>query len=124
MQSVFGDLQFSVGWKTRGEIVLFGKTNNITIKAKAYEETDGITDAQKLAFNDFKENTATRLNEAEAMLSTIADGEPSRRFKPRTLLFNRSGEYALLCDDESDPDDGVAVVLSPKQRVVSQDDYL
>jgi hypothetical protein len=39
-------------------------------------------------------------------------------------LFQRDGGYALLLDDKSDEDDGIAVCLVPKAEVLSQDAYL
>jgi hypothetical protein len=48
----------------------------------------------------------------------------STRFSPRTLLFGRDGSYALLLDDVVDPDNGLAVCLSPEEKVVTQDEYL
>ncbi len=124
IQSILGDLQFSTGWKTNGEVVFDGKKYPITIKARAYAESDGVTDAQKTAFSAFKKERQQIIGEAEKLLAAYADRNNSGPFVPRTLLFDRDGEYALLCDDGADPDNGVAVVLSPEQKVVLQDDYL
>lgn len=124
MQSIFGELRFDTGWKIQIEISLFGKKQGITLKARAYEEEDGITAAQIVSFSDYSEHQLDRQEEIENLLNSYSDAEPLRRFKPRTLLFERDGGYALLCDDAADPDDGIAVVLSPEQRVLSQDDYL
>ena len=46
------------------------------------------------------------------------------RFTPTALHFDREGGCALLCDDEEDADDGIAVCIIPEKCVVSQDDYL
>ena len=124
IQTVLGDLQFSTGWKTSGKIVFGGKNCSITIKARAYAEADGLTDAQKAAFSAYKNDGAKIIGDAEELLAAYAVNSNAGPFIPRTLLFDRNGEYALLCDDKSDPDNGVAVVLSPKQMIVSQDDYL
>ena len=124
MQSVLGDLQFSTGWKTSGKIAFGGKECSITIKARAYTEADGLTDAQQAAFTAYKNDGLKIIGEAEELLTAYAVNNNAGPFVPRTLLFERNGEYTLLCDDKSDPDNGVAVVLSPKLMVVLQDDYL
>ena len=41
-----------------------------------------------------------------------------------TLLFGRNGECALLCDDNNEPDEGIAICIYPKAVIKSQDDYL
>lgn len=122
--AVFGELVFNTGWKTKSDIVFFGKNYNIVVKAKAYSEKDGITNEQETAFNYFKTNKDEQLKTVEKLLTDFADGETSKRFVPRVLLFQRDGGYALLFDDRKDEDDGVAVCLAPKTRVVSQDEYL
>ena len=40
------------------------------------------------------------------------------------LLFQRDGEYTLLLDDAKNPDEGICMVLYPKKKIVSQDEYL
>lgn len=124
IQSVLGNLYFNTGWKTNSEIVLFGNSYRVTVKARAYFETDGLTDEQQKAFADYKDHNSQREKEVEALLSAYAKTDCSARFFPRTLLFERNGGYALLCDDKDNPDDGVAVILSPDQRVILQDEYL
>lgn len=124
MNSVFGDLHFSTGWKTETEMELFGKTYSVIIKARAYYEADGLTSAQEMAFSDYKGCGDKRRREAEALLRSYAGENCAVRFHPRTLLFERDGEYALLCDDREDPDGGIAVILAPERKVMSQDDYL
>jgi len=57
-------------------------------------------------------------------LTNYTNGEPSSRFIPRTLLFERNGNYALLFDDTAEPDGGIAVCLFPEEQIVQQDDYL
>ena len=124
MQTIFGNLQFDMGWKTLYDITLFHRQYTITIKARAYFEDDGITDAQITAFSDFKGHQEEKEKRIEDLLVSFEPDSAPDRFKPRTLLFERDGGYALLCDDVCDLDGGIAVTLSPEQCVVSQDDYL
>ena len=122
--SVFGELVFNTGWKTKAEIVLFSKNYSIVVKAKAYFEKDGITKEQEAAFANFQAHKTEQLNIAEKLLMKFSVNEAAERFIPRTLLFQRDGSYALLLDDNEDEDGGIAVSLEPTAAVLSQDDYL
>lgn len=124
IHSTFGNLQFNTGWKTKIDVVLFEKVYHITVKAHAYNEADGITSAQESAISDYKSHMDEQNKEAEALLRSYSGEDCAERFKPQTLLFERDGGYALLCDDRDDPDDGIAVVLAPERKVLSQDEYL
>jgi hypothetical protein len=121
---IFGELIFNTGWKTKAKITLFNKEYEVVVKAKAYRETDGITAEQEKAYFDFGKNKSALLMTSEKLLNDHAEGKASGRFVPRTLLFNRDGNYALLLDDKDDKDGGVAVTLTPKAEVLSQDEYL
>lgn len=124
IDSVFGALRFDVGWKTEIDAALFGKNRRITMKARAYREEDGLTPEQERAFADYKSREGELWKAAEKLLRDYMGGDCGTRFSPRTLLFERDGGYALLCDDEEYPDEGVAVELAPRRRVELQDDYL
>ena len=122
--SVFGNVQFNTGWKTRTYINLYGDEHNIIVKAKAYAEKDCITEEQERAYRDFNANKSSLMKSIEKLLNDFVEGGASSRFTPRTLLFNRDGGYALLLDDNQDEDDGIAVCIAPKIEVMSQDEYL
>ena len=123
LHDVFGNLTFSVGWKARKSINLFGKDYPINLKVQAYFEEDGITKDQEDAYIDFCKSENNKLHIVEKLLEQYSD-LPEKKFVPKTLLINRDGSYALLCDDNDDPDEGIAVSLSPKEAIMSQDDYL
>lgn len=118
------EMTFHVGWKAKSNIAFYGKKYAITLKAKAYREEDGITVEQDQALSDFAAQKDTVLKTAEKLLDNFREGNGAAYFTPRTLLFERDGSYALLCDDRMNEDDGVAVCLSPTQTVVLQDEYL
>ncbi len=120
---VFGEMNFDVGWDKPETITCFGIKFNITVTAKAYFEKDGITEMQELAYRDYSANKDAKLALAEHMLLKFASDAKSR-FTPKTLLFNRDGSYALLCDDRDFVNEGIAVCFVPKEEIVSQDDYL
>ena len=120
----WGEMTFHVGWKVDSNILFYGKEYGITLKARAYRKEDGITAAQDKALSDFAIQKDAVLKIAEVMLDKFRNGNGAAYFIPRTLLFERDGSYALLCDDSMDVDNGVAVCLAPKQEVLSQDEYL
>lgn len=122
--SVFGQLIFNTGFKTKEDITFFNTNYSIVVKAKAYYEKDGITKEQEAAFCCFKTNKDNQLKNIEKLLIDFAGDNAAKRFVPRTLLFLRDGGYALLCDDNEDEDGGVAVCLAPTMEVLSQDEYL
>lgn len=124
INSVFGELVFNAGWKAETEISLFNKNYNVIIKAAAYFERDGITVEQEAAIVDFGDHKKEHLKIAEKLLTDFSEGDASQQFVPRTLLFKRNGNYALLLDDREDEDEGIAVCLHPEVEIVSQDDYL
>lgn len=123
ISSAFGELKFKIGWKTDSVMTLFEKDNPIIIKAKAYYEKDGITKEQENSLYEFKNGIEEKSKQVERILNDYF-GDCKSRFTPRTLLFERDGSYALLLDDSDNPDDGIAVVLKPEEKVVLQDEYL
>ncbi|MHC1685928.1 MAG: hypothetical protein AB6733_23860 [Clostridiaceae bacterium] len=122
--SYFGEMIFNTGWKATTDILLFGKSISIIVKAKAYYEKDGITSEQEAAFSDFSNNKEQRLKITEKLLSDYSAVDAADRFVPRTLLFERDGSYAILFDDKNDEDNGIAVCLAPSEQVLTQDEYL
>ena len=120
----FGEMILNTGWKATTDVILFGKSTSIIVKAKAYYENDGITSEQEAAFLDFSNNKEQRLKATEKLLSDYSTVDADSRFVPRTLLFERDGSYAFLFDDKNDEDNGIAVCLVPSKKVLTQDEYL
>lgn len=131
----FGEVIFDCGFvaETKAELTLWGKSYSISICVKAFFEKDGITQDQENAYLAYKLEEREKRASIENMLKHFQEaqtGEPATaislraQFSPRTLLFARNGEYALLVDDAADPDGGVAICLSPVEKLVPQDDYL
>lgn len=63
LSSIFGDLAFDTGWKTKRDITIFSKHYNIVVKAKAYYETDGISREQERSFSSFVDNEVKQLGD-------------------------------------------------------------
>jgi hypothetical protein len=122
--SVFGELVFNVGWKVKTDISLLNNDYSVIVKATAYFEKDGITAEQEAAFVDFGDNKNERLKMVEKLLIDFTNGDASKRYIPKILLFQRNGSYALLLDDREDEDEGIAVCLEPVAKIVSQSEYL
>jgi hypothetical protein len=108
--------------------VLFGYVYSLKIDITADCQEDGITEAQENACLSFKKNQTENLRKIEELLAEYAGTddleELSGRFEPTALVFWRNGNYAMTLSDEEEPDDGVAVTLSPEEGVVTQDEYL
>ena len=119
----FGELTYSVGWKAKREITLFGSAYTVTVKIQAYEPDAAMPPAQQSACCSYAEQEIGYLAQIEQLM--LADSpNAAKRFTPRTLLFKVSGACALLCDDAKDEDGGIAVQIIPQPRVLLQDDFL
>ncbi len=123
IHDVFGDIEFTVGWKVNKSITLFGCDYIITIKIQAYFEEEGITREQENTYINFINTEEIKINSIEKLLKEYSDSA-ELRFIPKTLLIDRDGSYALLFDDDDNPDDGIAVCLAPEEKIMSQDEYL
>ena len=125
---VFGEVLFDAGWETQSEITLWGETYKVKVRANAYYEEDGITLEQEASYSLFKEKQTEKLHVVETLLLQYATNpdlkQLSTRFIPKTLVIWNNGDYALLFFDKNDPDNGIAVTLSPKEEIMSQDEYL
>lgn len=121
--SVIGELSFKYGWKTSRHISFFDNEVDICVTLAAYFEEDGITKEQENAYQNYENEEGVLLKKAEYVLASCCNN-PSERFKARNLLFSRNGDIALLCDDEENPDEGIAITLMPNISIISQDDYL
>ena len=123
IQTILGEMEFNTGFKCPGKLIYCGEEKNITIKLKAYFESDGITEAQVDAMKKYVDSFS-KVWSLITDLSEEYDEEAKRRFVPKTLLFGRNGECALLCADNNEPDEGIAICIYPKAVIKSQDDYL
>jgi hypothetical protein len=127
VNEVFGEMSFDVGWKTKTKIVLWGKTYTVIVNAEAYNKEDCLTEEQQKSYASFKEMKAEKQRTIEMLLSQYFEGQEDDLcdfLKPTSLLIQREGELALLFDDANDEDNGIAVTLSLKEEVVTQDEYL
>lgn len=120
---VFKDFTFDVGWKTEATIIFFNTSYNITIKIKAYFEKDGITVEQEKAYLEYLSKKDVIFESIKKLLNQYSSNAKDQ-FVPKTLLFERDGSYTLLCNDKNNFDEGIAICISPKQKIISQDEYL
>lgn len=123
LHDLFGEITFNTGWKSKKTIRLFDKEYTINLKIQAYFEEDGITREQENAYSEFCKSENEKLETVENLLRGYSDS-PQEKFTPKTLLIDRDGSYALLCDDIDNEDEGIAVCLYPQEVIISQDDYL
>ena len=123
MNEYFGELTFDSGWVTKRSIQLFGKTYEVAVYVLAYKTESDILPIQEEAWTSYSEKESENLMCFETLMKEYSEDAESR-FTPPALNFDREGGCALLCDDEKDADDGIAVCIIPEKCVVSQDDYL
>ena len=121
--NIFGIVTFDDGWNKEESISLWGNDFEILVTAVAYYENEPITAEQQASYSDFLDEKQVLLQTIEALLLDYIS-EAEKRLCPQYLVFEKDGKYALLFDDSADPDDGVAVQLSPTRKVMSQDAYL
>jgi len=120
---IFGTVSFDMGWNKNESFTLWGKDYKIIITAAAYYENEAITDEQKKAYSAFVNNKA-RISEKIETILIRSINNLEKHLTPRFLRFEKNGAYALLFDDDTDPDNGIAVQLSPEEKVLTQDAYL
>lgn len=123
MNNIFDKLNFDMGWKCDEHITLFNKDYLIVLKFHAYYKDDMISNEQKESYGEYEKNKEQKKNIIEKLLCDYSN-EADNRFEPKMLLFERDGSYALLCDDVENEDEGIAICLYPKEKIMSQDDYL
>lgn len=119
--TAFGDMNFNIGWKTKTIIKIFDIDYQITVKLKAYNEKLSITEEQIQTCQFFCDNTEKIINKIENLLLSYKDRE---NLTPTTLLVKRNGDYAILFNNNNDADNGIAVCLTPKEEILSLDQFL
>lgn len=120
----FGELKYDYGFCTKIDLEFFQEKQKLQVLFWAYEEEDGITPEQEASFENFLSYKAQKEAEAESLLKEFDGNQYLTRFCATSLLIQRDGGYAILCDDEEFPDEGIAIQLSPSKSVISQDEYL
>ena len=123
INTVFGEMTYSIGWKNEREIPLFGHNYNIIVKLQAYKEDAELPLKLLQSCDLYVDNEIEMIASIEKLMNDFSTNF-SDRFTPQTLLIKRDGSIALLCDDAKNPDDGIAISLFPEKCVMSQDDYL
>ncbi len=123
MKTVFGEMKYSIGWKTERTIQLFDTEYHITVKIQAYEKELELPAEQLESCKMFVDNEKKMLSSIEKLMFDFSTNY-KERFIPQVLLIKINGSVALLCDDEEYPDEGIAVCVYPEKCVLSQDEYL
>lgn len=120
----FGELKFEYGFRTIVELEFFQEKQYLPVLFWAYNEEEGLTPEQEEAFENFLEHRSQKVTEAENLLKDFDEKHYLTRFTATSLLIQKDGCYAILCNDVEFPDDGIAIQLSPSKCVISQDEYL
>jgi hypothetical protein len=131
----FGEMIYwTVEWRATSKIplTLWNKAYNITLCAVAQKEKDGISEIQEKAYCNFKEKmfeAQKSIEEAmEKFYNTSNEQVLISKFTPTELQFSIKGECALMADnaddeDWHDPPPGLAVIISPKIAIFTQEEY-
>jgi len=120
---ILNDFVFNVGWKSNRKININNSEYAIVIHLQAYYETEGITAEQRNTYSEYLKNEELILKRIEKLINDSCSDTVSS-LTPSTLYIDRDGSLALLFDDANDPDEGIAVCLSPKEKILSQDEFL
>jgi len=124
VDEIFGKVNFDTGWYRNDLISFCNRKWKIYVCANSYRITDLITDDQRTTYANFVENQSMIEKEIEDLLISYGGDDFLLTLKPTGLILQREGGYAILFDDMSDMDNGIAVELSPNKEVMTQDDYL
>ena len=123
MITEFGDMKYSIGWRTNRSIRLFDKEYDIIVRLLTYREDQELTEKQLEACKVYATNEADMLADMEKLIMDYVS-DYKERFMPKMLLVQRNGSVALTCDDAQEPDEGIAVCVYPEKVVLSLDEYL
>ena len=117
---LFENAVFHYGWEVVDTITFLGKEYNITISAKAYFKSEGITVQQETAYLEFKNNKEQILKKIEKALQS----ENAEKYIPKFLSIQKNGDTALFFDDACDVEDGIVVCITPEIKLMDIDEYL
>lgn len=119
------NLVFDYGWKKTITFHYQNKPLNIDLVFDAYKG-EGITDEQYSVYKKFTQNqTNYEAQINKIMLDYINENQlKNAQVDIKTLLIKRDGAFGLLADCSWDIENGIAILLSPKQEIVVQDDFL
>jgi hypothetical protein len=141
----FGEVAFNTGWQTSPKLTisLWGKSFFIDVTASSYSAEQPITEAQETAFAELKKNLKAKQTTMEKLLiefyknyeyyedgdlvsynGELEKGALLAEVMPTQLLVSKDGECAVMFDQETDPDNGLAVVIYPTEAIMTQDEYL
>ena len=106
-----GQMNFKTGWKYPLSINWNDKKINITVKASADKPEDGLTPKQTNSINMFGKNTDKCI---QKMIATLKKCDSHiENYKPKTILINRDGSIAMLCDHTKEPNNRTAIYIKP-----------
>lgn len=119
------DLIFDYGWRKSINITFQGQKQNIELVFSAYKGQE-ILDIQKSVYAKFNANQFEYDQKVSSLIAEYVAkyAISNSKISPRTLLVNRDGTLALLCDCSWDKENGIAIVLEPQAYITEQDDLI
>lgn len=144
--NVFGEMRYEYSWEKDEKLTAFGSEKTIKIVAEAYTG-QGILDIQRDNYKKYKEQLNCVLPKIPGILlkyyqdnydiiasyidipekinkENINEQLIVKLVRIKTLYFARNGRYGWLCDCAWDEENGISIVLSDKEPIVKEQDYL
>ena len=119
------DLIFDNGWRKTIFINFQNQNTNIELVFDAYDD-EQVNDEQIDSYKIFIQNQSTFEQKMDQLLSDfiLTNKIDNPSVQAKSLYFNRQGGFALLCDCSWDTENGIAIILKPKESIAPQDDVL
>lgn len=119
------DFIFNYGWRKAISVPFMGQNRQIEVILDAYKGEE-ITSEQTKAYEQYVANQAQYAQKAERLLERYIDENNIEETGVllKSLYIQREGSFALFCECDWDVENGIAIVLSPKEYVTIQDNFL
>ncbi|SUT92552.1 DUF6985 domain-containing protein [Actinobacillus lignieresii] len=119
------DLIFNYGWRKPINILFNNKQIEIELVFEAYKG-ENVNEKQKSAYQQFIDHQDKYSQTVKKLLADYKNKYQivDASIDIKTLLINQNGSFGLLCDCAWDIENGIAIVLSPEEKIVIQDEFL
>jgi hypothetical protein len=134
--AVFGEMEYSHGWKKSEEIKFWDECRDLKIIASAFAG-NAINDIQRANYEFFKSEISEiskcsleAVKEYMVRLSgelhdisykSLTDVYVKGIVKPTSVIFQEDGSFGLLCDFDWDNEHGLGVQIKPEYKAGTQD---
>lgn len=119
------NFKFDYGWRKELNINFKQKETTIEVILDAYEG-EKITSEQEHSFQQYLSHQDKYHQRAIQLVNNyIRENHiEDTGINIKSLYIHRNGEFAFLADCDWDIENGIAIVLSPSEKVTTQDNFL